>query len=57
MKKQCCDDLRDRRMELMANQRLTDKGTSAADDRRADSHEDQVLLHAEDCAIAAPVRA
>lgn len=54
-KKQCCDDLRDRRLDLMANhdQQLTDK--SADDDTGAESHEDCILLHAEDCAIAAPI--
>lgn len=55
VKKQCCDDLRDRRVELMANRLLTDKG--ADDNRGANTHEDQVLLHAEDCAVAAPVTA
>ena len=55
MKKQCCDDLRGRRVELMANQQLTVEG--ADDDTAADSHEDQVLLHAEDCAVAAPITA
>lgn len=54
-KKQCCDDLRDRRAELMADQHLTEKGVD--DDRGANSHEDQVLLQAEDCAVAAPVTA
>ena len=55
MKKQCCDDLRDRRVELMANQQLPDEG--ADDDRAANLYEDQVLLHVEDCAVAAPITA
>ena len=54
-KKQCCGDLRDSRLEVMAKQLVTENGID--DDRGVDSHEDQVLLHAEDCAVAAPVTA
>lgn len=54
-KKQCCDDLRDRRVVVMTNQLITENGVD--DGRGADSHEDQVLLHAEDCAVATPVTA
>lgn len=39
----------------MAKQLVTEN--SVDDDRGVDSHKDQVLLHAEDCAVAAPVTA
>ncbi|KAL3135811.1 hypothetical protein ABBQ32_007373 [Trebouxia sp. C0010 RCD-2024] len=54
-KKQCCGDLRTSQLESMAKQLVTEN--SVDDDRGVDSHKDQVLLHAEDCAVAAPVTA
>ena len=51
-KKQCCGDLRDSLLEVMAKQRVTENGSD--NDRGVYSPEDQVLLHAEDCAVAAP---
>lgn len=55
LKKQCCDDLRDKKMDVIAAQHVAVKLLDGAE--KEQSHEDQVLLNAEDCAVAAPVTA
>ena len=54
LKKQCCDDLRDKKSEIIAAQPVAVKLLNGAAEG---SHEDQVLLQAEDCAVAAPLTA
>lgn len=55
LKKQCYDDLRDKKMDVIAAQHVAVKLLDGAE--KEQSHEDQVLLNAEDCAVAAPVTA